>query len=203
MGAGGTTTRGHGADFLAEVERNKNPAGVFLVSPFSLEICSCAGFTMVTGGAFLLCWEHVQLAFRLHYVQCLEVYTRPPSWAERGLQAQQEGACRSESHGPGAKKVPEYLCQNYWHLPGPTWMAGHPPCESWGKAGRGRIRVPKPPSGVSSPWLTLHFPLCEVQSLYASRVTSPSSITVQWCWLIHNSTQSHKGVGALSSHPES
>lgn len=91
MGAGGTTTRGHGADFLAEVERNKNPAGVFLVSPFSLEICSCAGFTVVAGGAFSLCWEHVELAFRLHHVRCLEVYTRPPSWAGRGLQAQKEG----------------------------------------------------------------------------------------------------------------
>ena len=40
MKRGGTTTRGHGGDFLAEVERNKNPAGVFLVSPLSLEICS-------------------------------------------------------------------------------------------------------------------------------------------------------------------
>lgn len=91
MKRGGTTTRGHGGDFLAEVERNKNPAGVFLVSPLSLEICSCAGFTVITGGAFLLCWEHVQLAFCLHYIQCLEVYTRPPSWAGRGLQTQQEG----------------------------------------------------------------------------------------------------------------
>ena len=126
MGGGGTTTRGHGRDFLADVERNKNPAGVFLVSPLSLEICSCAGFTVIIGGAFLLCWEHVQLAFCLHYIQCLEVYTRPPSWAGRGLQTQQEGACHSEPHGPGAKKVLEYLCQ-YWHLPGrfgPTWRQG-------------------------------------------------------------------------------
>ena len=78
-------------------------------------------------GAFLLCWEHVQLAFCLHHVRCLEVYTRPPSWAGWGLQTQQEGACGSEPHGLGAKKVLEYLCQNYWHLTGrcrPTWRQG-------------------------------------------------------------------------------